>query len=253
MNKKLIGILGASLMLATATAAFADYNYNNSSSMDDGYTYETELLGKNEVPPVPQETSGHAGVWFGKDGQDMNYWLSAFDGEDLTAGHIHCGAPGQNGPVVVSLYSGSNNNADGEIARGYIDDSDVEASAGNCASVIGYRINDLRDLARAIKEGKTYVNLHSAQYPNGVARGQLGSWSTNNNRNLNYSSYNANYDQYGYDRNGYDRNGNRVNSYNTYDNYQDDFWGDSMNHDVYGDYIRYLETEGPYANPPQFY
>jgi hypothetical protein len=102
-------------MLAFAPQAFADHayqntsgktkyyniNYYNGSSANNnwyssssnngivstrsggGYLFETNLSGSQEVPQVPNRVSGNAGVWFGENGKDMNYWIQRHELVDI--------------------------------------------------------------------------------------------------------------------------------------------------------------------------
>jgi hypothetical protein len=74
----------------------------------------------------------------------------------IAAGHIHKGARGKAGPVVVTLISKVSSKATRTGCSG--------ASKGATAKVI-----------RAIKAkpGAYYVNVHNAKYPAGAIRGQL--------------------------------------------------------------------------------
>lgn len=67
-----------------------------------------------------------------------------------TAAHIHKGAKGEAGPVVVPLFSGEPDE------RGCVDDLD-------------------EDLLHAIQRHprQYYVNVHNGEYPDGAIRGQL--------------------------------------------------------------------------------
>jgi len=65
-----------------------------------------------------------------------------------TAAHIHMGAKGVSGPVVVPL-------------------------CGPCKSTVTGTVAVNASVLSAIKKGKTYVNVHTAKYPAGEIRGQL--------------------------------------------------------------------------------
>jgi len=65
-----------------------------------------------------------------------------------TAAHIHMGAKGVSGPVVVPL-------------------------CGPCKTTVTGTVTINATVLRAIKKGKTYVNVHTAKYPAGEIRGQL--------------------------------------------------------------------------------
>jgi hypothetical protein len=204
MNKKAVIFVVCITSLTFAPKAFAYhmsgnmFNQNNvmmgmdsKYSNSTGYLTEVSLSPDNEIPRVNSEVSGNAGVWFGENGKDMNYWLSAWsDNENLTAAHIHCGDPGENGPAIVTLFHDQGIQASGEIGRGYLSDGNIESGGASCDDVIGYEIRNLSDLSRAIREGRAYVNLHSQNYPNGVARGQLGTQSSNPNNNWSNQNWN---------------------------------------------------------------
>jgi CHRD domain len=74
--------------------------------------------------------------------------------ETFTAGHIHVGAAGENGPVVVPLFQGSSDR------RVFVQSDRREIDAGLAAAICrnpsGY-----------------YVNYHTTQDPEGAIRGQL--------------------------------------------------------------------------------
>ena len=73
----------------------------------------------------------------------------------IAAGHIHRGAPGEAGPVVVDLLGPSPSGLPPR-ARGC-----VRASSRALAREIGHH------------PGRFYVNLHNADFPQGAIRGQL--------------------------------------------------------------------------------
>lgn len=172
-------VLGVSLALSF-TLAVPVFAHMNTA---DGWLFETQLKGINEVPSVtPEKISGNGGVWFGPNGAYMNFWLFVFAGnEKITSAHLHCGSPGENGPVVVELFESTTATGvsiEGELARAYLDNADIVAA--NCLSVIGRNIGNIDELADAILDELIYINVHSINYPNGVARGQLTEYDFGN-------------------------------------------------------------------------
>ncbi|HTX37751.1 MAG TPA: CHRD domain-containing protein [Bryobacteraceae bacterium] len=95
----------------------------------------------------------------------------------VTQAHIHFGAIGTNGGVMVFLCGGPKPAcpASGEIT-GTLSPADVSVlPASNSDSVIpqGIRPSDLDAMVRAIRSGNAYVNVHTANFPKGEIRGQV--------------------------------------------------------------------------------
>jgi hypothetical protein len=97
------------------------------------------------------------------------------DGVAVTQAHLHCGAAGQNGPVVVFLFGfiPGGFDVDGQIARFTLTDANVAAVGADCVPTIGMEINNLADLLDATRDGLIYANVHTVANPGGEIRGQL--------------------------------------------------------------------------------
>ena len=106
------------------------------------------LTGTNEVPPVTTSATGTANITIGAD-RSVKASVTAKD-MTATASHIHQGAAGANGPVVVP-FTKSGDNA---------------FSAAPDAKLT-------EEQYAAYKAGNLYVNVHSAKNPGGEIRGQL--------------------------------------------------------------------------------
>jgi hypothetical protein len=106
------------------------------------------LSGNQEVPPVSTAATGNGTIRVLMDKSVSGSVMTS--GVAGTAAHIHQGAPGQNGPVIIPLTK----TADNEWS--------VPA---------GIRLNDTQ--YEAFKLGNLYVNVHSAASPAGEIRGQL--------------------------------------------------------------------------------
>ncbi len=122
------------------------------------------LTGSEEVPPVQTEATGVAEfVPLGMD--SISYSVNATNIEGATAGHIHLGAKGENGPIVVTLFK--YDTPMNEVSEnGTITADKLEGPMAG---------KQISDLATAGANGTLYVNVHTEQNPNGEIRGQGGS------------------------------------------------------------------------------
>jgi hypothetical protein len=169
-------LLGVAVVavLAGAAVAFAaagedDYGYGYGTSTsgetttdgttttsdgDDGEgTYKATMSAKAEVPK-PNAPARAAGNFTAKiterRGQATIRWTLTFrrlSGKAVAA-HIHRGAAGKAGPVVIPLCGPCRN---GQTGRRVVDE----------------------DVARPFARGGFYVNVHTAKNPAGEVRGQL--------------------------------------------------------------------------------
>ena len=137
-----------------------DDNNNDSSSNVD---YSTVLSGDQEVPPVNTSATGIADLSPSDDGDSIDYTITATDIEEVTAGHIHFGIEGQNGPIAVTLFE-FDSPQDEVSESGTIDSNDLSGP------LEGMQISDLVD---AFNDGNAYANIHTEQNPNGEIRGQI--------------------------------------------------------------------------------
>ena len=121
-----------------------------------------KLSGQDEVPPTNSQATGMAE--FTPMGTDsVMYSVNATNIQDATAGHIHSGKPGENGPIVVTLFKyDSPMNQVSE--SGSITADKLEGPMAG---------KQLSDLTTAMSNGDTYVNIHTEQNPNGEIRGQV--------------------------------------------------------------------------------
>lgn len=122
-----------------------------------GSPTSTDLVGAEEVPgPGDPDASGFADLTLKKGKGTICFDVSWADVDGtVVAGHIHVGAAGVAGPVVVPLTG--------------------VAGAGT-GSVSACQTGVDPALIKAIKQSPSdyYVNVHSTTYPAGAIRGQLG-------------------------------------------------------------------------------
>jgi CHRD domain len=141
-------------------------------------TFRAVLSGAEEVPPRDTLARGVATLRFASDGSELGFRLVVANIRNVVAAHIHCGAPGVNGAVGVTLFvavAPGGGRTDGVLAEGTVSAPD----AGN-----GCGWADLAAVMTAIESGNTYVNVHTndgidpadtgpGDFPGGEIRGQV--------------------------------------------------------------------------------
>jgi hypothetical protein len=121
------------------------------------------LSGKEEVPPNESPSTGFAWVKITDD--KIGYEVNVTDMDKVNAAHIHLAEAGKNGPVVLTLFKGGPT----EQVNGTVGEANVTAS--NLEGPM--KGKDVTDLVTAMKNGTTYVNMHTTDFPEGEIRGQL--------------------------------------------------------------------------------
>jgi hypothetical protein len=105
------------------------------------------LTGANEVPAVQTSATGTGTITIAADGSVSG--SITVTGMAPTAGHIHQGAPGVNGPVIVPFTQDGN----------------------TFTAPAGAKLTETQ--MAAYRAGNLYVNVHSAGHPAGEIRAQL--------------------------------------------------------------------------------
>jgi hypothetical protein len=125
-----------------------------------------KLRGRFEVPPVETDARGMAHFRLSSDGSRVYFKLFLEDIEEVTMAHIHLGAKGENGPVVVTLFGTLETpiSIERAVLTGVITRRNLEGPLEGCA---------LEALIQEMKEGNTYVNVHTFEFPDGEIRGQI--------------------------------------------------------------------------------
>jgi len=162
MRKKVI-VLSSAISLAVAGVAVGT---GLASAGHENTVLETTLDGRSEVATGAKSKklvgdpngSGEAYV-FGIDGDatTLCYVLTVEGLSGASAAHIHEGAAGTNGPVVVNLAAPADGNAadcltEGEAGK-FVGDQTVADILANPSDY--------------------YVNVHNSEFPGGAIRGQL--------------------------------------------------------------------------------
>ena len=142
-NKTLkVSAISALLLLAAGCSSMG--------GMGGGMMEKTSaaLTGAQEVPPVSTSASGRSTIAVASDRSVSGSVIVS--GMEPTAAHIHQGAMGMNGPVIVPL---------------------AKTAPTTFSVPAGIKLTDAQ--YDALKEGKLYINVHSAAHPGGEIRLQM--------------------------------------------------------------------------------
>jgi hypothetical protein len=158
-----IRIKGSIFAITAALAIVGITSWLTNSVVAQEQKFVATLSGQEEVPPTNSQATGMAD--FTITGENAEYSVNASNIQGVTAGHIHSGGQGENGPIVVTLFK--NDSPTNEVSEtGSIT---VDKLEGPMAG------KQLTDLVTAMRNGEIYVNIHTEQTPNGEIRGQITS------------------------------------------------------------------------------
>ncbi len=146
------GVGGALTPVRTTTPVGGAVGVQGAAALQPPLT--ATMDGSAEVPgPGVEGAIGSAAVTVDQASNTVCYALHVVNlGQQPTAAHIHRGAVGVEGPVVVTLTPPTDGNSSGCVAG--VDNATVMDLVQNPADF--------------------YVNVHTPDYPAGAARGQLG-------------------------------------------------------------------------------
>ncbi len=156
-----LGLAGA-VLLSPIGGAFAGHTNTVLEATLDG----REEVATTATKAMVGDPSGRGDAYvFGIDGDatTLCYVLTVDKIAPATAAHIHRGAAGSNGPVVVNLARPTDGNAADCLTEGETLMTGAPAFPGNQVTVAQILANP----------GDFYVNVHNADYPGGAIRGQL--------------------------------------------------------------------------------
>jgi len=144
-----MNMMGSTGMEATAEATMAA----DAGSTTANVSFSTTLSGANEVPPADPDGTGTAAVTVDMANSQVCYTLTVQNiALPAAAAHIHRGAAGENGDVVVPF----------DLAP------DASGNATSCVKADSALLQEI-----ATNPAGFYVNVHSSEFPNGAVRGQV--------------------------------------------------------------------------------
>jgi hypothetical protein len=135
--------------------------------------FQAKLKGKNEVPPVDSDAFGVAKFMTNESRTKIKFFLEVKNIRDFVQAHIHFGEKDENGPVLAFLFGNDVATLSEQegistcegVVMGVIEDKDILENPT--------KVDSVRKLIKAMKAGKTYVNVHTEQNPSGEIRGQI--------------------------------------------------------------------------------
>lgn len=172
--KRILGVAALLAVTAFTVAACSDDYVVLSSLAPVKLKYTAALVGTNEVPPVTTTAAGKIDL-VKEDSVNILYELSTSSRTDsITMAHIHAGAAGVAGPVMVWLFPTEASRAPG-------------TGGGTAAAVTGIvRVGRLTkagtsfvapftwdSLVTRINSGTAYANVHTKKNAGGEIRGQI--------------------------------------------------------------------------------
>ena len=150
MNRARIILLGSMASAVIALAGCATVEEAVAEKTTE--TYRATLTGAQEVGGGDRDGTGRAEISISDNFGQVCYDLNDIRGiGPITAAHIHRGARGVNGPPVFTLKPAN------------------EGGYKGCADGAEWTQDRIENNPTAF-----YVNVHTAEYPNGAIRGQLG-------------------------------------------------------------------------------
>jgi len=159
--------------VVAALAALGTFGTLGAHALADegGQSFHATLSGYREVPPINSAAAGSLSAVVSADRSTISYTLtySGFASAP-TAAHLHFAQKGVAGGVVAFLCGGGSAPAcpgSGSVS-GTITAADVQAVPAQ-----GIAAGDLASVLRAMEAKRIYVNVHSANFPNGEIRGQV--------------------------------------------------------------------------------
>ena len=148
MNIQSRKMLVLALVAAGTLGGCAQWNQMMSGAPAMMVGHRVTLTGAQEVPPV-NTTAAATGVVMIAPDRSVSGAITT-TGINATAAHIHEGAAGANGPVIVPM---------------------VKQGDNRFVFPAGAKLTDAQ--YESYKAGKLYVNVHSAAHPGGEIRAQI--------------------------------------------------------------------------------
>lgn len=129
------------------------------------------LKGYQEVPVISTAAVGLFAAYVTDEAIAYTITYADLEGGNVIGAHIHLGQGGVNGGIMIH-FCGTGGKPACPAPPATIS---ATATATDVVAVTlqGIAPGDIAEVVRAIREGKTYVNVHTTAYPGGEIRGQV--------------------------------------------------------------------------------
>ena len=164
-----LAIFVVTVQVAPALAEHQGHETSDEHNKVHQVTFHISLTGSQQVGPVTTDAFGMATVRLIDNGTAISFQVIVCDIINVTASHIHVGAAGTNGPVIIPFIHGvlfSSLHGCKTLAEGTRTAADLNTQASPS-------ITSWNDFVKALLAGNTYVNVHTTANPGGEIRGQL--------------------------------------------------------------------------------
>jgi hypothetical protein len=134
---------------------------------------KADLEGFEEVPAISSTGTGDLRLKIASDDSSFDFELGyeGLEGTTTSAAHIHLGQKGVIGGVSVFLCGGGGRPPCTPTSGTFT--GTVTAANVLGPAVQGIAAGEFTELLHALREGATYVNVHTDKHPGGEIRGQI--------------------------------------------------------------------------------
>lgn len=133
--------------------------------------FSATLIGTNEGPPINTAGTGDFNMTIEPSGITFTINFSGLS-SPLAVAHTHFGLPKVNGGVMIFLCGGGGQPACPATTSGTITGTITAANVVGPAAQ-GVAAGDLNTALELTRDGFSYANLHTANFPSGEIRGQV--------------------------------------------------------------------------------
>ncbi|HEV2118591.1 MAG TPA: CHRD domain-containing protein [Candidatus Bathyarchaeia archaeon] len=173
-----LAIFVATVQVAPVLAQHQGHETSEEHNEIHQVTFHIDLTGSQQVPAVNTDAFGMATVRLIDNSTAIAFRVIVCDIVNVTASHIHVGAAGTNGPVIIPFFGSqtlfSSPHGCKTLAEGTRTASDLNTKASPM-------VTSWDDFVKALLAGNTYINVHTKANPSGEIRGQIVHESENEN------------------------------------------------------------------------